>query len=718
MTRMLVLSLAVVVTGWFGFAQKPPDAEPNEPLIRSNVHEVVLDTVVRQKNMRLAKKLKASDFTVTEDGVPQTIKSFRFISGSDTQPVNEPAPPAPVSTAPSSSQPVTAKAVREPSFVSIVFDQISPGSRKYAQDATEQFLKHELRADTYVSIFALDYRMTVLQSFTDDRTLLARAVSQAAVGQYSSLTTQNAAILNQADYAVSGGPGGISISSSINPAKTAELATAGADTSIDEGAQAAAKIVADQRDVAMYQGGMRTIMALMNLVKYESALPGRKTVIYMSEGLNLPPDRDEIFRDVISAANRGNISFYGIDVRGLGTFNANALSKNLAASAAAASRSQQSRPKIVTTGNAKEFDTIMQMTVGNTQLNMAALAERTGGFAVANTNEIGAAMLRVMEDVRTHYEISYVPTSNVYDGHFRHIAVSVSNPSFSVQSREGYYALPNLNGQSMLPYELAGLHALDEKPMPQAFPFRVEALRFRPAEDGFRYEVAFDVATRNITPKVNEATHLARLHATFLALVKRADGEVVGKVSRDIDQNVPQDKLEQFRRGDIIFSSPVVLAPGRYTVEAAVIDGETKRAGTKRSVVVVTRPGPMTVSDIALVHDVEPISGPRDPGDPLEFEGGKVTPELDSAAKTTGATSLYFVVYPGADGVKPKVTVEFSKDGTTIASSEPKLSDPDELRSIPVIASATLPAGEYVAQVTVEKDGHAVRRSTAFTVAQ
>ncbi len=687
-----------------------PDAET---VIRSSVHEVLLDVVVRQKNMKLDRKLSAADFAVTEDGVAQKIKTFRLVTGEDTRPA-EVTETARAQGATTATAPPTK--VEEPGFVSIVFDEISPGSRAYARDAVRAFLKQELRSNLYVAIFEMDYRMSVIQNFSNNRELLAKAVDSAALGSYSSLSADNAKILNQADYAVVSGPAGVSLGSSVDFGTTPDLATAGAQTSIDQGAQAAAKIVSDQREIAMYQGGMRTVMALLNLVKYESALPGRKTVLYVSEGLNLPPDREEMIRQVVSSANRGNISFYGIDVRGLSTMNANALSRNLSASAASTSRSQQSRPIQVTPGQAKQDETIAQMSVGNSQLNMAVLAEGTGGFAVANTNNFGKAMLRVMEDVRTHYEISYVPTSEVYDGHFRRIQVTVDNPKLTVQTRDGYYALPDLNGQPVQTFELTALKSLDTKPLPKAFPFEMAALRFRPAGNGYRYEIAFDVATANITPKPDAATHLARLHATFVALIKDARGEVVEKVSREIDRNVPEDKLEQFRRGEIIFTAPAVLSPGRYTVEGVATDAEGNRASTKREVLVAPPFGDVAVSDVALVHDLEPLKAPRDPGNPLEFDGGKITPELDGKASAEAAASLYFVIYPGASGAKPKVTIQFFRDGAAVAETEPNLSAPDAANSIPVIASAKLPPGDYQARVTVEQGGKETRRQAAFTV--
>lgn len=666
--------------------------------------------------MQLARKLRADDFHISEDGVPQKIRGFRLVTGSDTRPESEPDVPPPAPGAPPATPRETK--VQDPNFVSIVLDEISPGSRLYARNAIKAFLNQELRSNLYVSIFEMDYRMSMVQNFTNNRAALLHATDNAAMGAYSSLSADNGKILNQADYSVGGGPGGISLNSSVDFGTTAELSTAGAGTSIDQGAQAAAKIIADQRDVAMYQGGMRTVTALLNLVKYESALPGRKTVLYVSEGLSLPPDREEMIKRVISLANRGNISFYGIDVRGLSTMNANALSKNLNTSVRGSSAAQQSRPVYVTPGMAKQDDTTAEMGVSNGQLNMAHLAEGTGGFAVANTNNFDKAMLRVMEDVRTHYEITYVPVSETYDGHFRHIQVALDDPKLTVQTRDGYYALPDLNGKPIQTFEFDALRSLDVKPAPSAFPFRMEELRFRQGAGGCRYEVAFDIDTSSIAPKPDVAAKVARLHATFFGLIKNSHGEVVDKVSREIDRNVPVDKLDQFLRGEIIFTSPVVLSPGRYTVEGVAMDVATNRASTKRQVLIVPPPGEPGVSDVALVHDIEPLTAPRDPGNPLEFKGGRITPEVDGVARGEAPASLFFVIYPGPAAAKPKATIEFFRDGARVAANEPALSDPDEANSIPVIAAAKLPPGDYQAMVTVEQDGKTTRRRAAFTVAQ
>jgi hypothetical protein len=355
------------------------------------------------------------------------------------------------------------------------------------------------------------------------------------------------------------------------------------------------------------------------------------------------------------------------------------------------------------------------MGVANTQQNLQELSQRTGGFAIMDTNEIGKQMIRVMEDVRTHYEITYTPASEIYDGRFRKIAVSTTNAKLDVQSRDGYYALPDLNGHPLESFEMPALSALNAK-TPSAFPLHLAALRFDPFRNSVRYEIAFDLAAQDVTAKIEPSTHQTRIHASFLALIKDSQGNVVDKVSRDIDRLVPANKVELFRRGRIIFSVPVLLAPGHYTVEGVALDAEGNRSGTRRIALSVSPAGAVGMSDVALVHDFQPLTAPRDSGDPLQFTGGRVTPELDAKSPSSENASLYFVLYPGA-GQRPQVTVDFFRDGAAVAETRPQLASADDASSIPVVASAKLPPGEYQARVTVEESGRAVRKWTAFTVA-
>src|SRR5262249_34483420 len=63
--------------------------------------------------------------------------------------------------------------------------------------------------------------------------------------------------------------------------------------------------------------GLNTLDALRALVFSQARLPGRKVVLYMSDGLAFPVGRREIVDNLISLANRSGVTFYGVDTRGL-----------------------------------------------------------------------------------------------------------------------------------------------------------------------------------------------------------------------------------------------------------------------------------------------------------------------------------------------------------------------------------------------------------------
>lgn len=705
--RPLCLSLAAFAL----FAQ-----EPQAPLVRSNVREVVLDVVARRKNLSLATKLKASDFTITENGVPQTIRSFRLIGGREARVIGAPPTPVGGSAGPAAVATISA---RESNFVSIVFDQMGADSRKNALEAATDFLDQEFQDNTQAAIFRLNLRLNAIHGFTSDRAALRAAVRAAINGNAVELAGASGNVLNETTYTVTGSEAGISINPGIDVTRTPDFSTSPASSNpLSESQTALAAMITGQRGMVDGISGMRTWDSLLQIIRYESALPGRKTVLYLSDGLVKPPDRDDYVRTVIGAANRGNVTFYCIDVRGLTPATSNGLTAGLTQSAAAASASQgtMSSSPSAAMAQAQEFDVIQQAMASHVQLNMAELAEGTGGFAVFSTNNFKKSMERIMEDVRTRYEITYVPVSSVYDGKYRKIQVTVTDPSVHLQTRDGYFALPEFNGEAIQPFELSALQLMNGGPR-NDFAFHAAALRFKPVREGYRFEMSFAVPTAGLTTPEDGITHKSRVHAVFLALIKDAGGQVVDKISREIDRDVPDEKLDRFRRGETILTVPFEAAAGKYTIEAVAMDPEGNRASTKRISLVVPKPGESSVSSLEVVHRIEPLDETRDPGNPLEFAGGKVTPALNQSASAEGGVALFFVVYPeGTVPVKPRITVEFFRDGKAVSHASPDAGTPDELNSFPILHVTRLPAGEYVARVTVEQGGRVSSDSTAVSV--
>jgi VWFA-related protein len=689
-------------------AQAPEDSGVT---LRSNSHEVLLDMVVRDKHEKLVRDLKPEDVEVYENGVRQQIKSFRLISGKD-QLVYEQQQ---ASGKGPSGRPIE-QSVRNFNIVAIVFHSMSPKGRDFAREAALEFLNNDLLPNTYVAVFSLDTTFNALQAFTNDKAALIRAVNHAVSGNYSDFAKTSNDILNHVDYQISTGQSGPTVTSAIDPAQQPGLSTAGVDASLDQASKLLSGILHGNMLVTNYQVGMRSIAALLNLTREMGKLPGRKTVLYMSEGLVLPADNMSLFHRAMSEANRTNVTFYTLDARGLTT-----TSSSQAGMAELASVANSSRHQSDNDPQRGQFqDDYLQYSVraANTQQSMRELAESTGGFSIENTNSVKKPIAHIMEDIRAHYELTFTPTSTTYDGKYRKLEVRLARTGLRTQSRDGYYALPNLNGDSLQAFETANLSALSGKSLPHQFPYRATALRFRPGSETRQCAVTFEVPIANLKAVSDPEKKATEVHASFLALVKDPTGQVVAKISKDLPYSVDSDRFEQFKAGNMIFTQAFDLPNGRYTLETSVVDFNSGQSSARKTVLLVGSTPGVDLSSVTLVRRLDPLKGARDAADPLEFDGGQVTPTLLEESKAGSAMMLYFVVYPnaGTPAEKPKLTMQFFADGKEVSRQMPSLPEPDKTGAIPFLAEAKLNPGQYEVRVTVQQGTATARESSGFVV--
>jgi VWFA-related protein len=700
--------------------------EANLPVIRSTTQEVLLDAVVRDKKERFIRNLKPDEIRVLEDGVPQKLQTFRFTDTDSDEPQPRSVPPGAQAAANAAAAPngPALNPLHNLNVVTIVFEQMGPGSRLFAQRAAAEFLTNEFRSNTYGGVFSLDLRLNALQPYTNDRELLRKAITRATTGNYTEFRKDSENVLNNLAVEVSGSQAGITIATAGgDPFQSAGAATQGAASpDMSSGGQMAlARMVWKQMEMVNYGAGWRSLDGLLALVQAQAALPGRKTVLLLSEGLVVPWEVDNMFQAIIGAANRANVSIYCVDVTGLSVKSPGTASTDLLRTSAGISRNQN----MTASGDAAvdmfhEDDTVNISLHANPQAAMAELAESTGGFLVANTNDTAKPLHRVMEDVRAHYEISYVPTSQNYDGHFRKIEVQVKRPGVQVHTRAGYFALPLLAGEVLQPFEMAALDALNARPQPKTFAYRAQALPFRAARSAVQYSMVFQVPMQNLSYRENKQTAKLRTHISLLALVKDADGQVAAKVSRDLANDIPADKFGAFTRGDLTFAQPLLLAPGRYTVETAVVDRENGAASVRRMALVVSDQPGIGLSELVPVRRVDPFDLPRDggrnPADPLHFAGGKVTPSLDGVYPAGTDIPLYMVVYPDPTGGVARLSIEVLQDGKPASSASPELPPPDQSGAIPFMSTIQPAPGQYEIKVTARQGASAASRMIALRV--
>lgn len=122
-------------------------------------------------------------------------------------------------------------------------------------------------------------------------------------------------------------------------------------------------------------------------------------------------------RQLAQRANRANVTFYGVDPRGLAVFDDSIASPLRAANPVA--------------DGAR---------LGARQNGLRELAANTDGAVVLNTNDVKGGVARMMADLSGYYLMNYYSTNSKLDGRFRRIRVNVKREGVEVRSRAGYLA--------------------------------------------------------------------------------------------------------------------------------------------------------------------------------------------------------------------------------------------------------------------------------------
>src|SRR5262245_3046431 len=572
----VLAALLLLATGSPGRTQEP-SAKDEKPVYPSGTATVLLDLVVRDKKGHAVADLQEDELEVREDGVKQKIETFKRVESAS--PTASPAGSPPIARPDAS---------RSLNLVTLVFDQLDAEGRKLAQKAAASFLEKALGPQVWVSVFQVDQTLALLQPFTADAARLKEAVARATSGDYRGITDETAALeqaQKEAEAASAAAP---------EQSEGGGAPASGAGFAARAQADAVANMLRLSNNLQRQQQGSTSLYPLLALMRGQQTLAGRKTVIYLSQGLQVPPSLEQVFRSTISAANRANVSVYAVDARGLNVERAMGASGDALEQARRVSqRTMESRG----VGAVQKDEVQLSETAeGALRLNLEAtladLSESTGGFAIANTNDFRQGMERMATDLGSHYELTYVPPPAPFDGRFRSIEVNTTRKGVNVQTRNGYFALPPGESSALFPYEVPLMGALSLTAPRRDFEVRAAALRFEDGPAGAEHKLIVEVPIASLQMATDAARKTYKVHFSLLALVKSTEGEVVERFSEDYPFEGPWAKAEGLKLGNVVFKRRLVLAPGRYTVEVAGQDREKGTISVVREPLEVPARGP------------------------------------------------------------------------------------------------------------------------------
>lgn len=670
-----------------GQTQPSTSDQTTTPTVRTNVQEVVLDMVFRDKKGKAIRDVRPEEIHVLEDGAEQKLTSFRLVEGTSARSLNAGAESAPVHLDP----------MREIRLVTLVFEGLDPDSKRFFRQAVKDILDSSPEQNLYYSVLTIDQKLQCIQPFTADHAELLKSLERSSMWSFIQYSNQSAEIkqslkqvVDQGEPALSsvGGAGG----GAPSPAQLQGFVS-----------YKMAKLQYDmlqQADAADREYDARaTLDALLALVRAQSQLPGRKVVLYFNPWFSVPEAVKEQYSNMISVANRANVSFYAVDPKGLTTWSQGGGGRDMLAGATGEIRDQQMKGGVgeVSTAQARAGESAESALRSNPLLWLRDLSQQTGGATIAETNDLRAPLRVAMDEVRTYFEAAYSPHISTFDGKFRKITVRVDRPDVVVHTRSGYFALPQLkSGQQLFAYEMPLLNALNATPGPADVAFQAAAERFNDHGTKVEYMLTLEAPLKEMDFAPLADRKNAGVDAAILAVLKGSNGEIVEKFSKDFAVQVGLDKVDAYKAGNLLQTFRTELVPGTYTLEVALMDRNGNKVGVKRSTVTVPQPSSrLSISNIVVVRRTDSLKD-NQILDAFYFPGGKIVPTLAETLKGGPGNVLpfYFSIYPDrAVADHPKLSMAFYKEGQYLGAAEAPLPDVQKDGRIPYIAN--LPADKF-----------------------
>jgi VWFA-related protein len=379
---------------------------------------VVVDVVVTNSKGEPISDLQAEDFVIMEDGAPQPVRSFSFQQPAgeriSEQNVAKKIAPDIVTNMPRHKSGAIWSVIVLDALNSPMLDQ---------SDTRQQLLKVlEKLPDQPVAVYVLGTQLRLIQDFSSDPHVLRQAI---------------ASLNNKASMLLDNPKGG----------HEAERYPPAFFNVLSEQAKASIRGWEGESTAARTRSRLQITLDALNAIAFNlKPLPGRKNLIWVSEGFpfSIEPGSVVQARDSVSRHNYkvavsqtanalfdAQIAIYPIDSRGIAGMRVYD----------ASSRGFEPIPDPESQVGIGSTVSEQNNNLNATHTSMQEIAERTGGKAFYNRNEIGNAIVASMNDGGAYYTLGYYPGNHNWNGKFRRIGVKIKRPGARLRHRSGYFAL-------------------------------------------------------------------------------------------------------------------------------------------------------------------------------------------------------------------------------------------------------------------------------------
>lgn len=682
----------------------PPQIDDDE-VIKVDTALIQTGVAVFDKKGQFVGNLKQEDFEVTVDGKPVAVSFFEPYT---VRRVSEERPQAGGKT-PAPQTSVAPSPVGRGRNVIFVVDDIhlSFDGHNRVKKMLLRFVEQEMTAEDTVAVASTTGRIGFLQQFTNDRTALRAAVGR--LNYTRELTANDPAPPPMTEYEAL-------LISQFDMQVTDIFAALEGIGDIESKRE---RVRSRARTILSHAAGInrRVYTTLEAAVRSTARLPGRKVVVFVSDGWLLDPantDASYRMQRITDAAARTNAVIYSFDAKGLEA----GFPTGTAGGSTAGFRVQ----------SGERFEK---------QDGMSHLAKETGGRFFRNTNDLQAGLARSIVEASQHYLLAWRPiTESSKDEKWRKIEVKVRNrPDLTVRVQGGYLGR-NAEAAAEAESKKAGEKKADDKKAeaaPAVVPvaereLNTAATSLTPArelpvslsvsyldlpEAGASVTVAIQIDGRAVefTAEPNDQT---KANVDLLGLVYNADGKRE-KYSRELlTLDGPASALAKAERRDIYHSYPLKLTPGLYQVRVAARDVKSGRTGSAAQWVEIPdlTKRRLATSSVIISERAADIKAGRANG---AAGAAAANPRFVVDRRVARNSNLRYItfVYNASRGktgtMPPDVTVQTQilRGSEVVVTSQPSRisvegKDPDRLPYAAEISLDRLPAGRYELLVLVE----------------
>ncbi len=431
MTRLrpYAYALATLLVATSGAAQEPADTQVFDHV---DVSLVNVDVVVTNRRGEPVTGLTVSDFRVREDGNPIDVTNFYAATVEDwqaeTQASHDPSPTSGPSTRTQDSPKATSPSVEDPdeSVLLVVYVdnlRLTPHRRNSYLDQINEVIAETLRPQDRVMVVTHRDGLRVAESFTNEPAAIGQALRSIRETMGDGIRDRNERrlVLGQFRDVVE-----LAAATDQDPCSDLYGLMTNSARSYADAARARAR--------ASLQG-------LSGLTSALAGAPGRKIVLYLSDGIGLYPGFDlfhllsevcpnqatdairqgqevnlsQSLHRLASHANANRITFYTLD--GTGLEGNSAADSRYAGPITLGAGTFDIRPSA-------QNDSIRR---SNRQNTLFALANETGGRAMLNGNDLRADLAKMSRDSKTYYALGFQP-AHPHDGRVHRLKVELVNP--------------------------------------------------------------------------------------------------------------------------------------------------------------------------------------------------------------------------------------------------------------------------------------------------